>query len=166
MKHFCLTLIPLTLFSINGLSQTERLPNESAENFATPKSRQGFWLGVGIALFVIITVIGTFGTIGGVILFGNKNTEEYKCAISEIKKNKEVLNLLGEPIEAGWFAPGDFSLKYSERTVSFITSINGSKGSAMLSVESFRNPIGSKFKMSLSKDGQEITLHNGTYPCQ
>lgn len=133
---------------------------------ANQKPRQGFWIVVVIALFVIITMIGIGGTIGGVLLFGNKNTEEYKCAMSEIKKNKEVLNLLGEPIEAGWFAPGDFSLKYSERIVKFTTSINGSKGSAMLSVESFRNPIGSKFKMSLSKDGQEITLHNGTYPCQ
>ena len=34
MKHFCLTSIILTLLSINGLAQIERLPNESAENFA------------------------------------------------------------------------------------------------------------------------------------
>jgi hypothetical protein len=34
MKHFCLTSIILTLLSINGLTQIERLQNESPENFA------------------------------------------------------------------------------------------------------------------------------------
>jgi len=130
------------------------------------KSRKGCWTGLIIGLFVVISLLGTFGAVGGALLLGNKNTEEYQCAMEGINKHKEVLNLLGEPMEAGWIAPGNFSLKNSERTVHFQTSLTGPKGSGTLYVKSFRNPIGSSFQMLLEKDGQDIPLYNGTYPCK
>jgi hypothetical protein len=130
------------------------------------KSRKGCWLGVIIGLSVIVPIIVGLGIVGGALLMGNKNTEEYECAMSEVKKNNQVRDLLGEPMEAGWLAPGNFSIKNSERNIGFSTSLTGPKGSGTLYVKSFRNPIGSSFQMLLTIDGKDITLHNGTYPCK
>jgi hypothetical protein len=130
------------------------------------KSRKGCWIGVSIALIVFSSIFGVFGIVGGALLMGNKNTKEYECAISEVRKNKQVIDLLGEPIETGWIAPGNLSIKDSQRVVNFSTSLTGPKGNGTLYVKSFRNPIGSSFQMLLTIDGKDITLHNGTYPCK
>ncbi len=143
----------------------EPLGSEPLGMHGNKKSRKAFWIIAIVVLTTLVSTLGTCGTVGGALLFGNKLTDEYKCAMAEVKKNKEVVKLLGEPLEAGLFAPGNYSRKNSQKNVSFQTSLTGSQGSGTLYVRSFSSPLGSNFQMSLVKDGTELTLYNGVYSC-
>lgn len=134
--------------------------------YQKPKSSKKKYLIIALIAIVLVAFpVVLFTIIGGALVFGPKMTEEYGCAMSELNKNRKTVEMLGEPLEAGLFAFGNLSIKNQQRSVNFQTSVAGPKGTGTLSVNSFRNPIGSNFRMVLETDGKELVLHDDVYPC-
>lgn len=132
--------------------------------------RSKTWV-IAIILLVVILPIFLIAAIIAAVLgglyYGTKSTEEFKCAMSEIQKNKEAIKLLGEPIEDGFLVIPSIEISGPVRRVNFSVSVTGSKSSGTLNVNSFRDGFNSNFMMSLEGDGEEnLLLHKGSYPCR
>ncbi|MCB1023824.1 MAG: hypothetical protein KDB79_05520 [Acidobacteria bacterium] len=127
------------------------------------------WIIIVIVLVVILPIFLTFGifaVVFGGLYYGTKNTEEFKCAMSEVRKNKDAVELLGEPINDGYFVMPSIEISGPVRRVNFSVPVTGSKSSATLEVNSFRDGFNSNFMMSLRGDGgKKLLLHRGSYPC-
>ncbi|MEZ5344530.1 MAG: cytochrome c oxidase assembly factor Coa1 family protein [Pyrinomonadaceae bacterium] len=91
--------------------------------------------------------------------------EEFKCAISQVQKDEKAVNLLGSPIKNGTDIDPATEIFGPERRVNFRITVSGSKSDGKLRVFSHRTPFISRFQMILEKDGEEISLYEGTYPC-
>ncbi|QYO66157.1 cytochrome c oxidase assembly factor Coa1 family protein [Leptolyngbya sp. 7M] len=113
-----------------------------------------------------VTTAAFFAVLAGVFLYSVKYTDEYKCAISQIKNDRQVKSILGEPIEPGFFAFLSSSRRNnSERSAYFQTSVFGPNASGTLYVSSFRGRLGSNFQMSLKTNSESREIYNGQYPC-
>ena len=132
------------------------------------RSRQCIIIVVLFSVIVpIVMTVGILGLVFGGLYFGSKSTEEYKCAMSEIKKNKQAIELLGEPIEDGYFVMPNIEISGPIRRVNFSVPVSGSKGSGKLQVISFRDGFNSQFMMNLRGDGgKNLVLHKGSFPCE
>jgi len=121
-----------------------------------------------LALAIGLPIVMTVGIMAMVFLglgVGTTSVEEYKCAMSEIRKSKEASEFLGEPIKEGYFVMPNIEISGSRRDVNFHVSVSGSKSSATLTVNSYRDRFQSNFQMYLEKDGKNIPLYSGVYPC-
>ncbi len=117
--------------------------------------------------FIAVITAALVAIIAGVFLYSVKYTDEYKCAISQLKNDGQVKNILGEPIEPGFFAFLSSSrTNNSERSAYFQTSVSGPKDSGTLYVSSFRGRLGSNFQMSLNTKSESREIYNGLYPCK
>ncbi len=122
-------------------------------------------LALAIGLPIVMTV-GILAMVFGGLFFGTTSVEEYKCAMSEIRKNKEAVDFLGEPMKESYFVMPNIEISGSKRDVNFHVAVSGSKSSAILTVNSYRDRFQSNFQMYLEKDGKNIPLYNGVYPCR
>ncbi|NNE97691.1 MAG: hypothetical protein HKN25_01590 [Pyrinomonadaceae bacterium] len=120
------------------------------------------------AVFVpIVMTVGIFALVFGGLYFGSKSTEEFKCAMAEINKNKEATELLGKPIEDGYLVMPNIQVSGPMRRVNFSVPVSGPKGSATLQVISYRDGFNSNFQMSLRGEGEmNRLLHRGKFPCK
>lgn len=80
---------------------------------------------MGILALTLIPI----GIVGGVLLLGNKFTDEYQCALSEIKKNRDVENLLGEQIEFVFLLSASLAVICLAECCILLLQLSGSKGS-------------------------------------
>ncbi|MDH3494467.1 MAG: cytochrome c oxidase assembly factor 1 family protein [Acidobacteriota bacterium] len=131
------------------------------------KSNKKIYLIIGLVVIVpIILTVGLIVVIVGALLVGSKSTYEYKCAIAEVKKDQKAIEMLGEPIEEGFYLVPNIEINGPRREVNFFTPVSGPKGSGTLTVSSYRDAFRSDFLMQLEKDGETEVLHKGTYPCE
>ena len=119
---------------------------------------------VVLALLMLLTV-GIIVAIVGALFIGTKSTAEYKCAISETAKNEKAIDILGEPIEAGFYLVPNIQISGPRREVNFYTPLSGPKASGTLTVASYRDAFRSDFLMQLESGGETVELYRGTYPC-
>ncbi len=121
---------------------------------------------IGIALIISgVIVVGIFSLVIGGLYFGTKSTEEFKCAIAEVRKNEKALAALGSPIEDGYLVIPNIEISGSRREVYFSVPLTGPKGSGTLNVSSYRDQFRSDFMISLESGNKTETLYKGTYPC-
>jgi len=136
---------------------------------ASSGKRSRKWI-IAVVLFsVVVPIVMTVGILGlvfGGLYFGSKSTEEFKCAMTEINTNKEAIELLGTPIEDGYFVMPNIEISGPIRRVNFSVPVSGPKGSGSLQVISFRDGFNSQFMMTLKIDGDIKPLHRGSYPCE
>jgi hypothetical protein len=119
------------------------------------------------ALIPVVFVVGILGFIAYIFLFAPKFTEEYSCAMAQLRKNAEAERLLGSPIEAGFIATGNFSMGSRGRNTHFTTSVSGPKGEGTLKARAYRHDgLGSNLEMILEINGKHIELYDAVYPCQ
>ncbi|MGC9467748.1 MAG: cytochrome c oxidase assembly factor Coa1 family protein [Anaerolineae bacterium] len=113
-----------------------------------------FALGMGL-FFVFI-----FG-------FSIKGTEEYACAMQQVRQSEVVAQALGEPIE-----PGFVAWLYQRETggamarASFSTSISGPRGRGRIRVDAYRAPVGAYLLVQFKEDGDWIDIYADAYPCR
>jgi Cytochrome oxidase complex assembly protein 1 len=130
------------------------------------RSRKGCWI-IGFILFMtIVPTIVILAVVFGGLFFGVKSVEEYGCAMTEIRKNKQAIELLGEPMTEGTFVLPNISISGTKRDVQFSVSMTGPKGTGKLMVVSYRDSFRSDFAMMMNKDEKGAMLYSGTYPCQ
>lgn len=135
-----------------------------------PKKRSNKKLFIIIGVVLIIPIVLTIAIVAivvGAVFVGAKSVDEYQCAISEVKTNKVAIEMLGEPIEEGFFMFPDIEIAGPRRDVNFTITVSGPKDSRTLFVSSRRDVFRSNFMMALrSSDEGSTVLYNGSYPCQ
>jgi len=121
---------------------------------------------LGSAAIVLIP-LGIIGFVGYILLISARHTAEYSCAVSHLKKDPKVSELLGEPIELGFITTGNVKGSDNHRSAYFSTSISGSKSTGELYVESFREKDAeSSMKIIFTELGKDTVFYDGDYPCK
>ncbi len=123
---------------------------------------RGCWrILVFIALFAFVPLIllGVFG-------FSIKTTPEYRCVLQVARSSAAVAEVAGEPLQPGLLAwTSYFESGGGLRQGRFSTHLTGPQGRVKLVAEFYRTPIGDSLGVWLNKDGSEIEIYNGRYPC-
>jgi hypothetical protein len=113
------------------------------ESAATGKGRRNIILIscgalTAVALCILLIVGGAAGIIAAV--FGSiKSSDVYQMALAEAMAAPEVLNVLGEPIEAGLIPSGSISVENSSGETSLAIPISGPNGKGTLYVEATKS---------------------------
>jgi nitrate reductase NapE component len=118
-----------------------------------------------VVIFPIVLTVGIFALIGGGLYYGTKSTEEFKCAMAEIRKDKNAIEILGEPIADGYLVWPNIEISGSRRDVQFKVPVSGPKSSGSLTVISFRDGFRSNFSMQLESEGKQVQIYRGVFPC-
>lgn len=100
-----------------------------------------------IIVVVVLLVIGlplcTCGGCVASIFFGvsaaMQGSEPYKRGLAEAQDNAEVRELLGEPVEAGYFISGSINLDNDGGDCDMRIPINGPKGSGTVRIRGTRD---------------------------
>ncbi len=105
---------------------------------------------------------------GMVLFFGLfiKTTEEYDCIMRTVARDPEVVEAVGEPVAAGFFAWSPFFESGGHvRQGYFTTRISGPRGRGRIKADFYRAPVGATMEIRFEVDGQETVLHSGDYTC-
>ena len=119
---------------------------------------------VNVALVIIVPVV-IIGFLGFIFLLAPKFTEVYGCTSEQVKTNRKAIEILGEPIELGIYAFGNYESDGITK-VYFSTPISGSKGSGTLDVDSVKSSAYYTVRMRIRTDDSETEIYNGEYPCK
>jgi len=112
--------------------------------------------GIGMVLFMAYI----FG-------FSIKGTDEYACAMRQVRGSDLVEREVGTPIE-----PGVFAITYSRETggaqasATFATSISGPLGRGKIRVDSYRAPVGAYLLVQFKGNEDWVDVYSGSYPCR
>ena len=105
------------------------------------KKTQKRWTISGLIL--IFVVIPSFVLlIGG----GMKKSVAYNISISELRNNQEVIELIGQPVESGFFVSGNIHIGAGTGQANLSYSINGPKGEATAHVVAIKEIEGWELK--------------------
>jgi hypothetical protein len=117
-------------------------------------------------IFPIVLTVGILAIVAFALLIGPKSTEEYTCAISQLKTNEQAVEMIGEKMEEGLYVIPSININGPVRNVTFSTPISGSNGSFTLVVTSYRDVFRSDFRMGIQKDDELVEIYEGSYPCK
>ena len=117
-----------------------------------------------IALVVLFPV-GLISFLVFIFLFLPKYTEVYACAKEQIVKDPRAIEILGEGVELGFYATGNYQTSNGVTNVYFSTPVSGSKASGSLNVDSLKSFERYRFKMRLNVDSKDTILIDGEFPC-
>jgi hypothetical protein len=88
--------------------------------------------GCGGAILLVLAIIGIVVTVAmGAI----KNTEPYQQGVALAQENARVIEVLGNPVEPGWFLSGNVSVNDASGEASFSVPLEGPEGEATLYIE-------------------------------
>ena len=107
-------------------------------------------LGVAFIAFIIAIVFGAL-----------KATDVYQTALTKAKRDPEVVNALGSPIEAGFFVSGNTNVSGSSGSADMTIPISGTKGKGAIHfvASKFAGKWSfSKLVVDVEKTGQTIDL--------
>lgn len=91
------------------------------------------WALAGLA--VIAGFILLFGLLFYAVFALMKSSEAYKMSLAQVQSNQQVIAVMGEPIEAGWFTSGNVSVNGAEGSAKLSIPISGPKNSGTIVTE-------------------------------
>ena len=149
-----------------GIEKEEfaRRANTGVSEGGFGKPTFGYFIKSLVKIFVLPVII--LGFIAFVFLQASKHTEVYACASEQIKKNSKAKEILGESIEFGFYAFGNYSYGDGRTNVYFLTPVSGTKKSAMLDVDSVHTSSRYDLRMKIWEGDQETEIYNGLFPCE
>ena len=124
-------------------------------------SRNWGWV---VALGCLLPVILLGACVGGIVWFvfgAIKSSDVYKNALEEVRKNPQVVERLGTPIEPGWWITGNLKTDVNNTgSADFTAPIEGPKGSATMDVEAVLDADGWRYRELKVhfKDGSSVDL--------
>ena len=100
------------------------------------KSRLGcIVVGIVIAFLAVLLICGGIVGVGMVGLFtAIKSSDPYTESLSRAQANTELIENLGEPIDAGFIVQGNINLNNDDGQAELNYSVSGPKGSAQVHV--------------------------------
>ena len=118
-------------------------------------------------LVALLIFAGIISTVTYFVFFHIKTTDIYRCAISEAKKNQQIIDKIGEPVETGFFVWLDeYSAGRFSEEAHFNVSLTGTKGTGRLYVQAFKDIQASSLTLIFEKDGGQEIVQSGIYPCK
>ena len=132
------------------------------------KMRRGL-LGCGgcgcfISLLFTVAFVGFMIYIFG---FSIKGSVMYTCAVDKAKKNAQVVQLIGTPINPGTFAwITNYESSGSDETGHFSTLLSGPKGSGTLEVYGSHDRRGTDLDITFESEGETVQAYSGTAQCE
>lgn len=103
----------------------------------------------------ILLIVGLGAGIVTAVFSSIKGSDVYQGALTAVQTNSELINTLGEPIEAGFFPSGSISIENSTGEANFSIPISGPKGKGTLYVAATRaDGIWTYDLMEVAVDGQ------------
>ncbi len=110
---------------------------------------------VGLVFLCISLVVGTAVAIITFTFNTIKSSDVYQQAMIEAMTNPQVLDALGEPVEAGWFISGSVSVSGASGDASLSVPISGPKDEGTLYVEAAKSAGSWTFDLlQVEVDGQ------------
>jgi hypothetical protein len=132
------------------------------------KTRRGV-LGCG-GCGCFITLLFTAAFVGFMIYifgFSIKGSVMYTCAVEMAKKNAQVVQLIGTPIEADTFAwISNYESSGSDEEGHFSTQLAGPRGSGTLDVYGSHDRRSTDLDVVFEFDGETVQVNSGTAECQ
>jgi hypothetical protein len=99
--------------------------------------------------------------------FSIKNSIMYRCAVQLAQKNREVINLIGTPINANTFAwISNYESSGSNETGQFTTWLSGPNGSGVLSVDGSHDRRSTDLDVTFEFASEFVQVHSGTAECK
>jgi len=84
---------------------------------------------------VLVLVFAVFGVgLVGLLFTGLKTSEPYTEAVELARRHPDVVEALGEPLEAGWLTSGSISISGSSGEAEFSIPIHGPRGHGTIHV--------------------------------
>jgi len=126
-------LVNIVMFFVLGAKGNEwAWKNRTWRDIEHFKQTQKKWRNAGlILLFVIFPIL--IALIGSML-----KGEAFDQSMTVISKNAEVIEIIGEPIEAGYFVMGSIQTSGANGEASLQYSISGSKGDADVYVQAYK----------------------------
>ena len=96
------------------------------------KREQRTWSWIAIALYAggISLITGLIFLIGGVM----KSSDAYKISLDQVQHHQQVIEMLGEPIDAGFFVGGEVKIENSSGFADIFYTIEGPKAEGVVYV--------------------------------
>jgi hypothetical protein len=117
------------------------------------KRTQRKWAISGLILFLVV-----FPALYFLITGSMKHSDAYKLSLSELQNNSELIELIGQPIEPGFFVTGNISSGSGSGKALLNYSIKGPSGAAKAQVYAIKEIDGWHIKELLvfSEEQQEL----------
>ena len=118
--------------------------------------------------FIVPVALLAFGGIF-VYVFGLhiKGTDAYDCSLEVARRSPVVVEGLGEPVRAGFFAwTSNYLQEGSVTDASFRITLEGPKGKGTLKVRWYSSPVGAVMRLELEKGRRRHIVYEGAVPCQ
>ena len=147
-------------------TKTPQIPSAPPPPPGPPQQRGWFSRNWGwvVALGCLLPVILLGACVGGIVWFvfsAIKSSDVYTHALEEVRKNPQVVERLGTPIEPGWWITGNIQTDANNTgTADFTAPIKGPKGSATMDVEAVLETDGWRYRELKVhfKDGSSVDL--------
>jgi len=96
----------------------------------------GTWIacGCGGCILLVLLAVGVVVALGGLAFFGIRKSDVFEEAIRRARANPDVVEALGEPIEAGLLLSGSFQVTPTSGETDFSIPVSGPKGKGRLYV--------------------------------
>src|SRR5690349_3882912 len=102
-----------------------------------PKSNAGKTCGAIAGIGCIVVDVGIAAIIAGIVMFVFgliKSSDVYKEAVHRAATNPQVIEMLGTPIETGWWVMGNVNINNDNGHANITIPLSGPKGHARLFV--------------------------------
>ncbi len=121
-----------------------------------------------VPLVIVLLALVCAGLCAGIVrtvLYALKSSEPYQTALTEVQKNPQVIEGLGQPVEeVGWPPPsGSVHVQNGGGTANLVFSVKGPKGEAQVRTEARRTRgqwETTALEVTLA-DGKRITIEVG-----
>lgn len=126
----------------------------------------GTWIGCGCGgcILVIATVVGLVVALGGLAFVGFRKSDVFEEGMRRARADPQVIEALGEPIEAGLLVSGSFNISGAEGKASLSIPIAGPKGKGKLYLDAEKSAGEWRFdtlEVEIESTGERIDLLGG-----
>ncbi len=84
---------------------------------------------------ILVLFVAFICAIVGIVMVSMKSSDVYSMALQKAQSNEQVVQRLGAPIDAGWWASGNINVQPGSGNADMRFPISGPKGKATLYVE-------------------------------
>jgi len=118
---------------------------------------------LGCAGVIVVAFVAFFGLIGGAAFTGMKSNDAYKQAVARASSNPQVIEAIGDPVEAGFFVSGSVNVSGPSGSADLSIPVSGPRGKATVYLVAEKTAglwEFSTLQVAISDTGQRIDLLN------
>lgn len=123
----------------------------------------GTWIGCGCGgcILIIVVVAGLAVALGGLAFLSFRQSDVFEEGLRRARANPQVVEVLGEPIEAGFLMSGSFEVSGADGEASLSIPVSGPDGKGTLYIEAEKSAGEWRFnrlEVEIEATGERIDL--------